>query len=120
MKRRVYNGIEHASIADTLDTLAVVHEKLGNYVEALTMYGESLEMKRKLNGTDHPSIDDTLSSMSGMHKDQVSSYHYMFVYSNHKYIFLSCIFKVCILFSCESVFLCCMMQYTMNIEYIRY
>ena len=57
-------GADHPTIAETLKDQASVHEMLGNYKEALPIYGESLRMYREIFGPDHPAIIDILLTVA--------------------------------------------------------
>ena len=52
-------GLEHLSVANTKNNIAVVHAQQGQHSIALQMRQESLDIKIKVLGLDHPLAADT-------------------------------------------------------------
>jgi serine/threonine protein kinase/Tfp pilus assembly protein PilF len=61
--RRDRLGPEHADLAESLDSLAVLHYYKGEYKEAEPLYREALAMNRKLLGDEHPKVAEILNNL---------------------------------------------------------
>jgi len=56
-------GEEHHDTLETMDTLAVLYQQAGKYVQAEPLHTKVLEIRRRILGWEHP---DTLSSMNNL------------------------------------------------------
>jgi hypothetical protein len=73
-RQRQQLGSEHAdTAATTLDIMAQVHNKLGNYDEALRLYERALKITMKALGPEHADTAATLHSMAQVH-DSLGNY----------------------------------------------
>ncbi len=61
--RRGLLGSEHPELAESLDSLAVLHYYKGEYKEAEPLYREALAMNRKLLGNEHVKVAEILNNL---------------------------------------------------------
>lgn len=63
-RRRALSGAGDASVAESLDQLALLRRKQGNYAAAEPLFREALVIKRRTLGPDHASIAETISNLA--------------------------------------------------------
>lgn len=68
--RREMFGERHADVAQSMDHLALLHERRGEYEEAERLNRTALSLRRALYGTEHPDVAESLNRLAGllMHK----------------------------------------------------
>ena len=60
---KINPGIDHAYTLATMSNLALDYQQAGRYPEAITLFQETLELRRTKLGADHP---ETLASMASL------------------------------------------------------
>ena len=63
-------GLDHPSVATTLNNLVELYRSQGRYEEAEPLYQRSLAIKEKALGPDHPEVATTLNNLAGLYRSQ--------------------------------------------------
>ena len=62
------HGANHPSIAETMNNLAVLYKKEGNYDEALVFLKQALKIFKHFYGQQHPSIGICLTNVGDIYR----------------------------------------------------
>ncbi len=63
-------GVDHPSVATSLNNLAELYKLQGKYSEAEPMYLRSLEIRERQLGADHPDVAQSLNNLAGLYYSQ--------------------------------------------------
>jgi tetratricopeptide (TPR) repeat protein len=66
-------GPEHLDVATTLNNLALLYYKMGDYEKALPLYQRALDIREKVLGPQHPDVATTLNNLAGFY-DNMGDY----------------------------------------------
>lgn len=66
--RREVLGPNHVDVASSLSNLALLHEAMGSYNEALVLHEEVLAIRSAALGAEHPLVAETLVNIGLLHK----------------------------------------------------
>ena len=61
-------GPEHPDVATTLNNLAGLYRKMGDYEKALPLYQRALEIHEKVLGSEHPYVATTLNNLAELYQ----------------------------------------------------
>ncbi|AAM05106.1 TPA: tetratricopeptide repeat protein [Methanosarcina acetivorans] len=61
-------GLEHTSVATTLNNLAGLYDNMGEYEKALPIYQRALEIVEKVLGPQHPDVANTLNNLALLYR----------------------------------------------------
>lgn len=59
-------GAEHAAVAQSVNSLAILYEAKGDYGRAEPLYQRALAMREKLFGAEHPEVATSLNNLAGL------------------------------------------------------
>jgi CHAT domain-containing protein/Tfp pilus assembly protein PilF len=62
--------VDDRLIADACSDLAILHDNLGNYSEALPLFQRTLDIRERILGASHPEIANALSDVAGLYREQ--------------------------------------------------
>src|SRR5665647_650669 len=66
-------GLEHPSVATTLNNLTSLYRQMGAYEKALPLYQRALDIYEKILGPEHPSVATTLNNLASLYR-QMGAY----------------------------------------------
>ncbi len=61
-------GADHPDTANSLDSLALLYDSMGNYAKAEPLYARALAIREKALGADHPDTANSLGRLATLHQ----------------------------------------------------
>jgi tetratricopeptide (TPR) repeat protein/transcriptional regulator with XRE-family HTH domain len=63
-------GPEHPDLVPLLDHLAMIHREQGNYIEAVSLFRQAVQIQEQALGTTHPDVATQLGGLANLYAEQ--------------------------------------------------